>query len=252
MPDFTTLTIEEKGPVCHLTLSRPGQGNRIDVAMVRELEEACYYLEDDSPASLVVVRGTGGTFTEGIDFSEFSLDRPPDTHGFHRWERALATLEKLAKVTIAVIEGECRGGGVQLALACDLRLAADSARLTLDEVKLGFLPGLACYRLPRYVGLGRAKELLFTARTLAAQEALAWGLLDRVAGGDRLEAALQKLLADCLPVNPTAVHLARRLLNESFPSGYEDFLGSFLAAQARAVVSEPFLRHFQQAIRPPE
>lgn len=218
------------------------------MATVRELEEAVYRLEDESPASLVVVRGAEGCFTEGIDLAEFALDRPPDIHGFHRWEKALEALEKLKKATVAVLEGPCRGGGVQLAMACDLRLATDTAELALDEVKRGFLPGMGCYRLPRFVGLGRARDLLMTGRTLTAREALEIGLVDRTCAAADLEPTLQRTLKELLPVNGTTVALARRLLNEAYPLGYEDFLGGFLAAQARAVTSEPFLRHYQQAL----
>lgn len=248
---WKTLKLEESGAVCTLTLNRPEAGNRINVLMVRELEEACYLLEDESPASLVVLRGQPGCFTQGIDLSEFSLHRVPDVHGFHRWEKALEALERLKKVTVAMIEGPCRGGGVQLALACDLRLATSEATLQLDEVKMGFLPGMACYRLPRFVGLGRARDLLFSGRPLEAGEALALGLVDRLCPPEQAGASLSRLLAELLPVNGTTVGLARRLLNEAYPLPYEDFLGGFLAAQARAITSDPFLRTYQQALTRP-
>lgn len=245
---WTRLRLEEKGPICHLVLARPEAGNRIDVAMVRELEEACYYLEDDSPASLVVVRGSGGCFSEGIDLGEFWLDRPPDTHGLHRWEKALRALERVKKATLAVLEGTCRGGGVQLALACDVRLAAESARLTLDEVKMGFLPGMATWRLPKFVGLGRARELLATGRTVSAQEAREIGLVDRVCQDSETDQATDRFLADLLPVNGTALALTRRLLDEAFSTPYETAVGNFLAAQSRCITSDPFL---QLCRRPP-
>lgn len=245
-PTWTRLRLEEKGPVCHLYLARPEADNRIDVAMVRELEEACYYLEDDSAASLVVVRGSAGCFTEGIDLSEFWLDRPPDTHGLHRWEKALQALEHLKKATVALLEGACRGGGVQLAMACDVRLACQSARLTADEVKMGFLPGMGTWRLPKFVGLGRARELLATGRTLKAAEALQIGLVDRVCPDAEVEDALNQTLADLLPVNGTPLALARRLLNEASSTAYENAVGNFLAAQARCITTEPFLRHYQR------
>ncbi len=248
-PTWTRLRLEEKGPVCHLVLAHPQAGNRIDVAMVRELEEACYYLEDDSPASLLVVRGSGGCFTEGIDLREFWSDRPPDTHGLHRWEKALQALERLKKATVALLEGACRGGGVQLAMACDVRLACQSACLTLDEVKMGFLPGMGTWRLPKFVGLGRARELLATGRTLPALEAREIGLVDRVCPDAEAQTALNQTLADLLPVNGTALALARRLLNEAYPTAYETAVGNFLAAQARCLTTEPFLRHCQ---RPPQ
>lgn len=247
-PAWTRLRLEEKGAVCHLVLSRPEEGNKIDVPLVRELEEACYHLEDESPSSLVVLRGSGGCFTRGIDLEEFSLDRPPDIHGFHRWEKALHALEKLKKATVAVLEGPCRGGGVQLAMACDLRLASESALLAVDEVKLGFLPGMGTWRLPKFVGLGRARELAATGRTFTAVEAREMGLVDRVHPEAEVDGALKKVLAELLPVNGTTLALSRRLLNEAYSGGFEDAVGNFLAAQARCITAEPFLRHSQKAL----
>lgn len=241
---MTRVRVEEKGAVCHLVLV----GGRIDVPLVRELEEAVYRIEDESPASLVVLRGSEGRFSEGIDLGEFTLDRPPDIHGFHRWEKALDALEKLKKATVAVLEGPVRGGGVHLALACDVRIAAESARLCLDEVKLGFLPGMATWRLPKFVGLGRARELVMTARTVDAAEAQRLGLVDRVCPDADVETTLKRTLADLLPVNGTTVALARRLLNEAYSAGYEDAVGNFLAAQARAITTEPFIRNLQPSV----
>lgn len=241
---MSRVRVEEQGAVCHLVLV----GSRIDVPLVRELEEAVYRIEDESPASLVVLRGAEGRFSEGIDLGEFTLDRPPDIHGFHRWEKALDALEKLKKATVAVLEGPVRGGGVHLALACDVRIAAESARLCLDEVKLGFLPGMATWRLPKFVGLGRARELVMTARTLDAAEAQRLGLVDRVCADADVETTLKRTLADLLPVNGTTVALARRLLNEAYSAGYEDAVGNFLAAQARAITTEPFIRNLQHPV----
>ena len=155
---------------------------------------------------------------------------------------SLRALERVKKATVAGLEGNCRGGGVQLALACDVRLAAESARLTLDEVKMGFLPGMATWRLPKFVGLGRARELLATGRTVCAQEAREIGLVDRVCPDPELEKSTARLLADLLPVNGTALALARRLLDEASSTPYESAVGNFLAAQSRCITSEPFLQ----------
>lgn len=235
---WTTLKVVEAGAVCHVTLTR----DRINVPMVRELEELCGWLEDEATAAVVVFRGEGGNFSRGIDLGDFSLQRPPDIHGFHKWERALAAVERLKKVTVAVLDGDCIGGGVQLALACDFRLARHDAVLLLDEVKRGFLPGLATYRIAKYVGLGTAKHLVLSGRAVTAAEAIGMRLVDRVCAAEQVEAEIDRAVMEFLPVNGTAVALARRLLNESYGHGHEDFLGSFLAAQQVAITSEPFLR----------
>lgn len=249
MKQWKALRVEEKGAVACVTLCRPEAGNAVNVQMVRELEDVCQYLEDDSPSSVVVFRGAGGTFTQGVDLSEFSAMKPPDIHGFAKWERAIVAVERLKKVTIAVIEGECRGAGVQLALACDFRLASEHASLVLDEVKRGFLPGMATFRLAKYVGMGQARYLMLSCQPLGAAEAARVGLVTRVCPGDRLEAEMQRAVMEFLPVNGTTVALARRLLNESFSQDHEDFLGGFLAAQNRAITTDPFIRILQEAWR---
>lgn len=247
MKQWKVIRLDEKGAVAFVTLDRPDTGNRITVQMVRELEEVCQYLEDESPASVVVFRGAGGIFTKGIDLGEFSAMKPPDIHGFQKWERSITAIERLKKVTVAAIEGECVGAGVQIALACDFRLATDDARLVLDEVKQGFLPGMATFRLAKYTGMGTARYLVLSCQPLGADEALRVGLVSRVCAKDRLDQEIQKAVMEFLPVNGPTVALARRLLNESFCLDQEDFLGGFLAAQNKCITTDPFVRVLQGA-----
>ncbi len=245
---WEAFAVQEKGAICEVVL----QTDRIGVAMVNELERLSEYLEDESPASVLVLRGRNGRFTHGIDLGDFSLRRPPDVHGFNRWERALRGLEQVRKVTVAVLEGACRGGGVQLALVCDYRLATPDAVLCLDEVKNGFLPGLATWRLSRHVGLGLARELVLGCREVEAARGAQYGLVSEVCSADELERTIERVATSFMPVNGTVVALARRLLDESFATPYEDFLGSFLAAQHRAISGETFMRRLQEeALRPP-
>ena len=215
--------------------------------MVRELEEVCQYLEDESPSSVVVFRGAGGVFTKGIDLQEFSSRKPPDIHGFQKWERCMVAVERLKKVTMAVIEGDCVGAGLQLALVCDFRLATETARLVLDEVKQGFLPGMATFRLAKYVGMGVARHLMLSCQPVGAEEGLRVGLLSRVCAQESLEEAIQGVVMEYLPVHGQTVALARRLMNESFSQDHENFLGGFLAAQNRCITTDPFIRVLQEA-----
>lgn len=249
MKDLQVVKVEERGALCCITLNRPEAGNCISVQMLRDLEEVCNYLDDESPSSVVVFRGAGGTFTKGIDLADFSSRRAPDIHGFNKWERVVVAIERLRKVTVAAVEGECIGGGVQVALACDFRLATEEAVFLLDEVKRGFLPGLATYRLAKYLGLGRAKQMILSCQPVAAMEALRIGLADRVCPAAKLDEELDRLVMEFLPVNGSTVALARRLLNESFAKNHEDFLGGFLAAQHKCITSEPFIRILQEAYR---
>ena len=226
----TTLDVAEHDGLCEVTL----RAERIPAAMANDLEALCDWLEDESTAPVVVFRGRDGRFTRGIDLSDFSLHKPPDIHGFNKWERALATLERLPKITIAAIEGDCRGGGVQLALACDHRIATSTATFQVDEVKNGFLPGLATRRLARHVGMGAARWMILSGQPVEAAEAQRMGLVERVR--DDLDAAIREAAHAFTPVNGTVVALARRLMNDGWNKSHEDFLGDFLAAQHLSLI----------------
>ncbi len=248
MRDLTTLTYEEHGPLATVTLNRPEQGNRINVPMLQDLAAVCDHLEDASEARVVVFRGAGGVFSEGIDFGDFDPGRMIDIHGFNKWEKAVVRLERLPKVTVAVVDGPAVGGGFQLALAMDQRIASPRASFRLPEVHLGFLPGMATFRLARYVGLGHAKRILLCTPTVEPEEALRLGIVDKVASD--LDAALADTVASFGPIHTVAVQLARRLLNESFGTEFEDALGHFLAAQHRAVTQTAFLDTLKRARGP--
>lgn len=227
---YETLAFEESGDVATITLVRP----RIDVRQIRELERVCDHLEDHSTARVVVLRGRSA----GIDFADFDPKEALDIHGFNKWEKFVSRFEKLPKITVAAVDGPVVGGGFQLVLACDLRVAAPEARFQLPEVGLGFLPGMAVFRLAKYVGLGVAKRLILTGQELSAEDALRLGLLDDVGP---IDATLARALASLGPRHVVAATLARRLLLESFHTEPEDAIGNFLAAQHRAISQAAFL-----------
>ncbi|MBM4365377.1 MAG: enoyl-CoA hydratase/isomerase family protein [Deltaproteobacteria bacterium] len=228
---YETLGYEERGDIAFVTIKR----TRINVRQIRELERVCDHLDDVSQAKVVVFRG----HSEGIDFLDFDPKEAMDIHGFNKWEKLVNRIETLEKVTVALVDGPSVGGGFQILLACDQRICVPGATFQLPEVRQGFLPGMACYRLAKYVGLGHAKRIVMTGATIGADEALRLGLVDAVTPD--LDAALKKTI-DCFgPMHTVAFTLARRLLNESFSTGFEDGIGNFLAAQHRAISQTAFL-----------
>jgi enoyl-CoA hydratase len=237
----STLRYTEEGDVARITLVR----ELTDMAMVRELTEICDHLEDNSPAKVVVIRGAGPHFCRGIDFLAFRPDQAMDIHGFNKWEKLISRVERLPKATIAALHGDVIGGGLQLALACDLRVAAPDTRVQLNELHLGFLPGMATFRLAKYIGMGRAKRMIMTAQQMGAAEALSIGLVDAV--GEDLEASVAAQVEALGPKHTVAIELARRLLNESFETSFEDGIGNFLAAQHRAITQTAFIETLKKA-----
>jgi enoyl-CoA hydratase len=232
---YDTLHFDESGDIATITLARP----RINMAMVRELTAVCDHLEDSSAAKVVVLRGQEGRFSLGIDFAEFRPDEPMDIHGFNKWEKICARIERLPKAIVAIIEGDCVGGGAQLMLAADAVIAHPESIIQFNEVHLGFLPGMATFRLAKNVGLGHAKRLIMQCPRVSAEEALQLGIVSAVSGD--LSAALKDTISAFGPNHTVAVTLARRLLNESFAVDFENAIGHFLAAQHRAIHQTPFL-----------
>ena len=235
MRSFETLRYEESGAVARVWLLRP----RMNMQMINELTAVCDHLEDVSQCKVVVFRGGTGDFCAGIDFEDFKPDAPLDIHGFNRWEKLVSRLERLDKITVVALEGAVVGGGFQLALVADARVASRTATLQCNEVQLGFLPGMATFRLAKYVGLGRAKQLILRAKVITADDALALGIVDDVA--EDVEQGVAQAIADFGPLHTVTVKLARRLLNECYATEYEDAIGNFLAAQHVSISQTAFL-----------
>ena len=231
---FQTIEFSEQNEVATITLLE----DTSTMKMIKELTKACDYLEDDSKCSVLELQGTTSCFNRGLNFTEFQPEQPMDINGFHKWEKICVRLERLRMITIAVLQGDVIGGGFQLALCTDLRIATPSAKFSLPEVKMGFLPGMAVYRLAKYIGLGHAKRLVLQGETIRAEKAQDLGIVDIIT--EDIPNAIQASVQRFQPLHPITVQLARRLLNESFHDSYEDAIGHFLAAQQRAISQDCF------------
>lgn len=242
MHPYETLKVVQEGNVVNAFLDRPDSRNAINMRMVNDLCHLIDAIEDAKDISVLVLRGSPDVFTCGIDLREFAAHEKRNIYGLQKWEQMCRELERLNKFTMAAVQGECTGGGFQLVLSCDARIAERRAVFCFNEVKLGFLPGMATFRLGKYIGLGRAKSIILTGRKIRAEEALSWGILDRVCDQVSFEEGLAETVNDLLPFHPVALEMARRLLDESYGTSYENYLGHFLAAQYRAINSEAFDR----------
>ncbi len=240
MKDYETLIVNKKGNVVTATIHRPNSKNAIDIQMLNDLSGLMEQVEDSHDVDVLVLQGDGDIFSSGIDLSAFSPEKTLDVHGIHKWEKMCRQLERLDKFTVAAVNGDCIGGGAQLVLACDARIGTTKAKFQLNEVKLGFLPGMATFRIAKYIGLGRAKNLILTGKTFTGSEAQQLGMLDEVCEYKDFDALLESTINSLLPFNPVALQMGRRLLNECYAETYEDFLGDFLAAQHRCLNSESF------------
>jgi 2-(1,2-epoxy-1,2-dihydrophenyl)acetyl-CoA isomerase len=219
-----------------ITLTRPHVLNALDGRLAAELAEAVAEAARDRDAWVVVVAGEGRAFSSGMDRTALSSGAIGERF-FRDWIRALNTLEDMDKLAVAAIRGYCLGGGLQLALACDLRLCAADAVLGLGATRHGLIPDGAVLRLARIVGLGRAKELALLNDQVPPDQALAMGLVNWVVPPERFETELRRVLDRCLEAAPTATGHTKRLLLASFHVDPRELVEPVVSAQLECLRS---------------
>jgi enoyl-CoA hydratase/carnithine racemase len=180
--DTRPILLEKRGSVAVLTLNRPAQLNRLTQAMMSDLAEIIAGLRQQEDLSVLIVTGAGGVFSAGADLNEVSALNPTTAYDFSRCGQALlASLGEAAPVTIAAIDGYCLGGGLDIALSCDLRYATLRSSFQHPGAKRGILTGWGgTQRLPRLIGVDEARRLLITGDRIDAQEAFRIGLINRI------------------------------------------------------------------------
>jgi enoyl-CoA hydratase len=212
---YDNLTLAHDGRVSTLTVSRPEVRNALDTATVVELHRALDEVRAQGSTVLVITGAGDKAFVSGADVSAIRARKREDAlAGIN--SRLMSAVEGHEAVTIAAVNGYALGGGCELALACDLRIAADTAVFGLPEPTLGIIPGAGgTQRLPRIVGLGRAKEMILTGARWNAARALEVGLVSEVVPLADLAAAARAWAERVLALGPLAVRLAKAALNAS-------------------------------------
>lgn len=234
MSDLVTLDL---GPVAVLRLANPPL-NLVTLEMTAQLEQAIAAVGADERVRVLIVAGNERAFCAGSDISEFESLAGRVVDGKLRREGAVySALAGLPIPTIAAIQGNALGGGLELALCCDIRVAADRARLGLPEVGLGVIPGSGgTQRLPRLVGPGTAKRLILSGAIVDAAEALRIGLVELVAAD--AEVAATDLAETIASRGPLAVREAKRLIDRATAVSLEDGLSAELEASERVFSSD--------------
>jgi len=205
---FDNLLLEREGAVALLTIHRPAVLNAPNMATLSELGRAMASLREDPEVRAVIVTGAGPkAFVAGADINELSRLAPADAHAYAvRGQAVLASIEQMGKPVVAAINGFALGGGCELAMACTIRIAAETARFGQPEINLGVIPGFAgTQRLTRLVGQGRALELLLTGDMMSATRAWEMGLVNRVVPADQLLAEARAVATALAGKAPVAV-----------------------------------------------
>jgi 2-oxoglutaroyl-CoA hydrolase len=197
--------------VATVTLDVPGKFNRVSMLARDQLAELFAALDRDDAVRFVVLTGAGGQFTAGGDVAGFLTKSP---WIISQLAKNVAAPERCSKPVIAKLEGYVFGVGLELALACDFRVAADDVQMALPEATIGMIPGSGgTQRLARLVGLGRAKDIIMRGRRVKAAEALAIGLVTEVVAPDQLDGSVEALIGELSRYSPLSMAMAKRVLN---------------------------------------
>ncbi len=222
--------------VATIALDRPRVLNALDHGLAVALAEAVEGAARDPAVWVVVVRGAGRALSSGMDRTALAGGRIGEPF-YRAWIRALNGLEDMDKLTVAVLHGYSIGGGLQLACACDVRLAAADAVIGLGATRHGLIPDGSVLRLARIVGLGRAKELTLLNDEISAEEARRIGLVNWVVPAAELDAKLGEVVAKALGASRTATAHAKRLLHRSFHDDPRALIEEVVAAQRACMAS---------------
>ncbi len=236
---YDTVLVEKKGSVLWLSFNRPGRMNAFNMDMIDETYAAIEEADADDDVRCILVKGEGDkAFSAGADLTMFTdLDAESAIAASERGQRLMDRVEASPKPFVAAIHGFALGGGLEFALACDFRVAAESASMGSPEITLGIIPGWGgTQRLPRLLGLARAKELVLLGDRIKADEALKIGLVHKVVPLDRLyeeaEALAQRLAAG----PPVAMKVAKKAMNEGSEVPLKE--GLRMEAESFAVLAE--------------
>ena len=213
--DFQTILIKMEYPLAWITLNRPNKLNVIDPAMLKELGRALDGLEEDEQVRIIILTGAGRAFCAGADIAQLADASPMYALNLARdTQRVANRIEMCTKPVLVAINGHALGGGLEIAMGGDIRIATSTAKLGLPEINLGIMPGGGgTQRLPRLVGISRAKDMILSGRLISAEEALGAGLLNYVVPNDMLERKTREVGLGLSKKAPAALMAAKQAIN---------------------------------------
>jgi enoyl-CoA hydratase/carnithine racemase len=246
--ELATMCYRIEGAIAHVTLNRPDKLNAMNLPWARDFLTVTENLTEEKNVRVILISGAGRAFCSGIDLKTLAHDGFP-MDWFRTYERALRNLEIMNKIVICAMHRYCIGGGLQVALASDIRIASENTEFALTAVKECLIPGMGTFRLARYVGLGRAKRIILSGEYLNAKEAFAMGLVDYLVPDADFERRVKEITEIYLKTNSEGQRQSKRLLDISLDLEWEPFLEEYLIAQKTTLSSPEHLeaaKHYRE------
>jgi enoyl-CoA hydratase/carnithine racemase len=215
--EFKTIGFEKKDSLAWITLNRPEVRNAQNDTVRAEITRALEDCRDDDDVRIIIITGAGDkAFSAGADISEFPKRAPADILKGKGVKRMTDLLREIPKPAVAMVNGLALGGGCELAMACDIIIASENAQFGQPEINVGVIPGAGGTQvLPRLVGEKKAKEMVFTGAFISAQEALSWGLINKVVPADKLKDAVLEMSKAMMRHSPIILKLCKLAINKS-------------------------------------
>ncbi len=245
MDEFTCITLTREGLCAVLTLNRPARKNALGKGIIDELVRALDMIHHATDVRVLIVTGAGADFCSGMDLIDMAEVEEQEGLRLVRAEaKVFEMLHGLSQVTISAVEGYCLGGGMELALSCDILVASDRALFGEPEANFSVLPGIV--RVWRHAGLNRARYMALTGAIFPAREVAQWGIISQIVPARKTLAESKKIAADIIGKPPEAVKTVKRLFSEVMDMTFSDasqveketFLQLFQNPERRALMSE--------------
>lgn len=246
---FETVAYQEKDGILHVKLNRPDKRNAVNQQLISDVTQCFAEVAALPEVKAVLLSGEGKCFSAGTDLASLStMEGQNDMRRFvRRFQKMFNEIELLEKAVIAVIHGYCFGAAMELALACDLRICSEETVFNIPEVDMGIVPdGGGSQRLPRVIGLGRAKELILTGKTIDAQKAERWGLVNEVVKLPDLESTGIAWAQEVMRNGLMGVGLAKRNIDLSMNMSLSDGLECAGMAQSICFSDPSFIKRIEQ------
>ena len=245
---FSNIIYEKKEGVAKITLNRPDVLNALDPTTLEELYAACQDIENDMSVRVAIITAKGRAFCTGADLTGIANippDKPRD-YFLRLWNKTFSAIENVSVPTIAAVNGMAYAGGLELVMVCDLAIAAEEAKLSDQHANRGLVPGGgASQRLPRLIGMRKAKELLFTGDRIAPAEAERLGLINKVVPAAKLEEAANELAKKLAGKSPMALKAVKKLVNR----GMESSLDAGLEMEMLAMTAHGTTEDFNEGVK---